>query len=70
MRVGLVESDSNIEFKVFIVQSSPILCPHSDHTLGYNLHLNHPLGEENYLPNTITKKSRSPVRYMLLIYTC
>ena len=64
-----VELDSETNLKAFIVQSSPILCPCSSHTFGFNLHLKHYLGDENSLPNKITKNVRSPVTYILSMDT-
>ena len=60
-----MESDSEINLKVFIVQSLPITCQCSSHTFGYSLHSKHHLGDENYLPNKITKNARSLVTYRL-----
>ena len=68
-RVESVELDSETNLKVFIVRSSPISCPYSSHTFGCNLHLKHYLGEDNSLPNKITKNARSPVTYILSIDT-
>ena len=61
-----VESDSNINLKAFIVQSSPILC----YILLCNLYLKHHLGEENSLSHRITEKARLSVTCILLIDTC
>ena len=66
-RVESVELDSETNLKAFIVRSSPISCPCSSHTFGCNLY--HYLGEDNSLPNKITKNARSPVTYILSIDT-
>ena len=68
-RANPVEYNSETNLKVFIVQSSPILCPCSSHSFEYNLHLKHPFGEENTLPSNITKNTRSPVTYRLSMDT-
>ena len=68
-RADSVESDSEIDRKSFIVQSSPFLCPCSSHTFGCILYLKHYFGEENALPSNITKKGRSPVTYILSMNT-
>ena len=42
-----VESDSETNLKVFIVQSSSILCSCSSHTFGCSQHFKHHLGDKN-----------------------
>ena len=53
-----VESYSENNHNVFIVQSSPILCPCFSHIFECNLYLKHHFGEENSLPNNLTKKNK------------